>query len=296
MRDGLPETNTKPSSNQEAQRVPPFLKWAGGKRWLAPRLAPSLKHLNGAYIEPFAGSAAIFFHLNPSRAILSDTNQRLIETYKAVRKDPESVQKALTKYQKIHSDEFYYRERSRARRSRHMRAAQFIYLNRTCWNGLYRENLNGEFNVPRGTKNKVVLPDDNWIQIASYLKNSAIICADFERTIKFAGKGDFILADPPYAGPPGTNTFTKYGSRVFSWNDQARLASALKSADSRGATFLVTNTPHTEIRDIFDEFAYTFNVKRHSIISGKPKGRSQTEEIFITNDEKIAKALRNESR
>ena len=119
--------------------------------------------------------------------------------------------------------------------------------------GVSRGNLNGEFNVPRGTKNKVVLPDDNWIQIASYLKNSAIICADFERTIKFAGKGDFILADPPYAGPPGTNTFTKYGSRVFSWNDQARLASALKSADSRGATFLVTNTPHTEIRDIFDE-------------------------------------------
>lgn len=244
--------------------------------------------MEGTFIEPFAGSAAMFFELQPKRAILSDLNARLMETYRAVRSEPQKVEAALKTFQRSHSTEFYYAERSRLRRRRHTRAAQFIYLNRTCWNGLYRENLSGQFNVPRGTKDRVVLPEDDWAAYAELLAQCALVSTDFSRPINWAKEGDFIFADPPYAGPSGSGVFTKYGSKVFTWNDQLRLADMLRRAHHRGVKFLVTNVYSNNFLDIYGGFAEVFSVSRHSIISGLSKGRTTTNETFITNSEAIA--------
>ena len=129
----------------------PIIKWAGGKRWLVESEQLELPDFEGRYFEPFLGGGAIFFHLTPRRAILSDANHRLIDTYTAIKNDWQSVFNELKTLQAKHSKEFYYQERNRIRKMPHTKAAQFLYLNRTCWNGLYRENLNGKFNVPKGT-------------------------------------------------------------------------------------------------------------------------------------------------
>jgi DNA adenine methylase len=155
-------------------QVRPFLKWAGGKRWLLDAPNFHVPQFEGRYIEPFLGGGAIFFHLSPKRAILSDLNGRLIEVYTSIRDDWSSVYIELQRMQKLHCPKFYYEERARERRKPHTRAAQFLYLNRTCWNGLYRENLAGKFNVPIGSKSQVLLPDDDFASASKILSNAVI--------------------------------------------------------------------------------------------------------------------------
>ena len=165
----------------------PFLKWAGGKRWLA---AKKLSHFPGSYAtyyEPFLGSGAIFFALSPKKAVLSDTNSELILTYKAIKSNWRLVLSCLQKHHKSHSKEYYYATRSQIPEDRYQRASRFIYLNRTCWNGLYRVNKEGQFNVPIGTKTNVVTNGDNFALIAERLKNSRLFCFDFRHVIDLAG-------------------------------------------------------------------------------------------------------------
>jgi DNA adenine methylase len=176
----------------------PFLKWAGGKRWLAPQLVKNLPDFSGRYIEPFLGSAAIFFAIRPSDALLSDTNEDLIETYNAIRDDHEQVHDLLKVHQRKHSVEYFYQMRQYRPRERYRKAARFIYLNRTCWNGLYRVNLQGVFNVPIGTKTNVLMATDDWTATSALLKSADIRCQDFEKSIDMAERGDLVFADPPY--------------------------------------------------------------------------------------------------
>ena len=135
----------------------PFLKWAGGKRWLVESGQFSVPCFSGRYMEPFLGGGAIFFSVQPTKAILSDTNERLMEVYEVVRDDVLKFEELLMRHGAKHSKQHYYRERTRRYVTKVERAAQFTYLNRTCWNGLYRENLRGNFNVPLGTKQKVIM-------------------------------------------------------------------------------------------------------------------------------------------
>ena len=135
----------------------PFLKWPGGKRWLVERYPDLLPTKYGTYIEPFLGSGAVYFHLEPRKAILSDANEELIAAYEAIRSDPDVVRRHLRKHNREHNRDYYYAQRDNAPRTATTRAAQFVYLNRTCFNGIYRVNLNGVFNVPIGTKTGVVL-------------------------------------------------------------------------------------------------------------------------------------------
>src|SRR6266852_5391210 len=168
---------------------PPFLKWAGGKRWFVARYLDVLPSQFNRYIEPFVGSGALFFALTPSRAILADLNADLIATYSAIKNDWKRVVGILAEYHKRHSKEFYYLVRSSRPRTLHCRAARFIYLNRTCWNGLYRVNRRGEFNVPVGTKEKVLLDADDFCQASVLLKGASLITSDFESVISRAGRG-----------------------------------------------------------------------------------------------------------
>lgn len=234
----------------------------------------------GRYIEPFLGGGAVFFHLKPEEAILSDVNPRLIEVYQAIREDWQKVEVELRRLHRLHSKEFYYRERSRKRRSLHMKAAQFLYLNRTCWNGLYRENLKGEFNVPIGTKTKVIFEDEDFSEISRALVPAEILACDFEETIFRATDGDLIFVDPPYTTAHNLNGFVKYNQNIFQWSDQVRLRNAITEAVDRGASVVLTNADHESIHRLYDGVGHYFSIRRSSLISGNSEFRRGTSEAL----------------
>jgi len=261
--------------------VKPFLKWAGGKRWLIDSPHLELPEFEGRYIEPFLGSAAIFFHCRPATALLSDINPRLIETYSAIRDNPDLVRRYLVAYQRKHSKEFYYSERGAVRSSPYTRASQFLYLNRTCWNGLYRENLDGKFNVPIGTKSKIFDPEEDLAEVSAILSAAEIVCQDFGDTVAEAQEGDFVFVDPPYTTAHNLNGFVKYNQKIFSWQDQIRLKDAVFAARERGAEVMVTNANHHSILDLYSGAREIIALDRRSVISGPSAGRKSTSELVI---------------
>ena len=260
----------------------PFLKWAGGKRWLSEALASVVEPCRGTYFEPFLGSGAVYFHHLPARAILSDTNSELIECYEAIKFEPKAVQRELAKLAQKDPGDSYYDIRSSKPRSRAKRAARFLYLNRTCWNGLYRVNLKGEFNVPRGTKTQILLPSDNFTATSAALANAELLSADFEVMIDRAGAGDVIFADPPYTVAHNLNGFVKYNQQIFSWSDQIRLAEALGRAAMRGATVISTNADHPEVVALYEANFETRAVERASVIAAASENRRRTTELLIS--------------
>lgn len=257
----------------------PFLKWAGGKRWLLSKIRNMAPSQFETYIEPFLGSGATFFALNPPRAILSDVNCWLIDTYHAVRESPSMVHDALVRHQYLHNKEYYYEIRKLQFDNKAERAAQLIYLNRTCWNGLFRVNLDGKFNVPIGTKLKVLGPEDDFYAWSNALRTAKILNQDFEATISEAKEGDFIFADPPYVTTHSNNGFIKYNQNLFSWDDQIRLADACADAALRGATAIISNASHDSVVSLYaNRGARIDYVDRHSVIaSAGPKRRVITE-------------------
>jgi DNA adenine methylase len=196
----------------------PFLKWAGGKRWFVARYLDLLPSQFNRYIEPFLGSGALFFAMRPRTAILADLNADLIATYVAIQEDWKPVVRILGRYDREHSRKFYYLVRGSRPETLHGRAARFIYLNRTCWNGLYRVNTRGEFNVPVGTKEKVLLDADDFCQASVLLKRATLMASDFGQVVCQAGRGDLIFADPPYVTAHSQNGFLKYNEKLFRSN------------------------------------------------------------------------------
>jgi len=258
--------------------VIPFLKWAGGKRWLVNSNELKLPESFNTYIEPFLGGGAMFLKLSPSKALLSDLNPELINTYSVIRDNPKEVEKRLRALQGQHDKDFYYEIRAKKYRGKIERAVQFLYLNRTCWNGLYRVNLQGQFNVPIGTKEKVVLDTDDFVATSNILKNALLMSCDFEETIERAREGDFIFVDPPYTVQHNMNGFIKYNETLFSWEDQERLLMCLLKAKARGAKILLTNADHESIRDLFSGLGQYRSVSRHSVLAGKSNCRGSTTE------------------
>ncbi|MYF11549.1 MAG: Dam family site-specific DNA-(adenine-N6)-methyltransferase [Gammaproteobacteria bacterium] len=261
----------------------PFLKWAGGKRWLFTDRRFVLPQFGGRYIEPFLGGGAVFFHAQPSRAILGDSNGRLIELYKAIRDDVESFEIHLKKHARRHSRDYYYEVRKKHLRLPTTRAAQFLYLNRTCWNGLYRENLRGEFNVPIGTKETVVFESDDFQAWSDALSTATLLCRDFESVIDDAGAGDFVFVDPPYTVKHNVNGFVKYNQKMFAWDDQVRLREALSRAVTRGVSFMMTNADHESIRGLYAGLGEQRRLFRHSVIAPRPSDRLVSTELLVTN-------------
>lgn len=262
-----------------------FLKWAGGKRWLLSRtdeLLPDMR-ITKRYLEPFLGGGSMFFHLEPQTALLSDINEDLINTYDVLRDRWYDLFEILKKYHKAHCKDFYYRIRSSKPKTPINRAARFIYLNRTCWNGLYRVNQKGEFNVPIGTKKTVIFETDNFEQLSALLKNVQLNVCDFEVTINKAEKNDFIFIDPPYTIKHNLNGFLKYNETIFSWEDQVRLKNAITRAISRGAKVLVTNANHKSIKELYSNCGKMIALDRPSVIAGRPKDRGIYSELAITN-------------
>ena len=259
----------------------PFLKWVGGKRWLPAAYPHCFPISYGRYIEPFVGGGAIFFGLRPQRALLSDANSRLISCYQALKDDWKAVRRHLVEYSQAHSDSFYYRVRGRPQLDEFREAARFIYLNRTCFNGIYRENLKGQFNVPRGSKDAVLLPDDDFEMIATCLQNADLATRDFTVSISAAKRHDFVFVDPPYTVKHNLNGFVKYNQKIFQWDDQIRLRDCVEAAATRGAKIFVTNANHASVRDLYKGIGEIHVLKRRSVIAASSRARGEASEIGI---------------
>jgi DNA adenine methylase len=265
-----------------APRVKPVLKWAGGKQWLSPA-APHLlpKEFSGNYFEPFLGGGAMFFAIEPGRATLSDTNDALIGAYQALSNDTNGVVRLLRRYP--HNEQFYYRIRSRLPRTARSAAAKLIYLNRTCWNGLYRVNRQGQFNTPFGKfKNPTICDRDRLHQAARLLRRARLFVADFERAVEDAREGDFVYFDPPYITGHQGNGFLKYNACLFSWDDQTRLARCAIDLASSGVYVLVSNAEHKAVVGLYRGFQH-YSVTRRSLIGGSQSSRGQVDEALLSS-------------
>ncbi len=271
----------EPNRSGVADSIASPLKWAGGKRWILQELKRHIPPKFDWYFEPFAGGASVFFSLAPSRSALADMNGELITTYQAIRDDYPSVWNDLSAHANRHSTDYYYQVRAELPVTPAKVAARFLYLNRTCWNGLFRVNLRGEFNVPRGTKNEVLLSTDRPEEYARILRNAELCWSDFEMLVDAAGYGDFVYADPPYTVKHNFNGFVKYNESIFSWEDQERLASALRRARRRGAFVIVSNADHPSVRHLYQSDFQIQTVCRASVIAGSAEHRSRTSELLV---------------
>lgn len=261
--------------------VPP-LKWAGGKRWFAANHKNLIPKKFNKYIEPFVGSGALFFDIQPESALLADLNGEIINLYSVIRDKPKELAVKMWQHHRNHDKEYYYKMRSMVCKTDLTKAARTLYLNRTCWNGLFRVNLSGEFNVPKGTKDKVVVETDNFPLLSSVLKDVDLKCQDFEVSIDSAVSGDFLFIDPPYTVAHNNNGFVKYNQNLFSWDDQIRLRNAVLKAVHRGVYVVCTNANHQSVKDLYTDDAFNVQVvARASTISGASKSRGKFEEIVI---------------
>lgn len=272
-------------SDASGTKPVPFLKWAGGKRWFVYNHAELLPAEYKNYIEPFLGAGAVFFHQTPQKAILGDLNIDLINAYIAIKESWEELEASLLDHYIQHCknpDYYYYWLRAEVPCDSVKRASRLIYLNRTCFNGIYRVNRQGHFNVPKGTKDKVIIETDDFKSISKLLANVELLASDFEILIDRATEGDFVFCDPPYTVRHNYNGFRKYNEILFSWADQERLAQALIRAALRGVKVVCTNANHQSVRDLYQGTLFELGVvSRYSRISAENLGRSHFEELVI---------------
>tara|TARA_X000000368_G_scaffold189477_1_gene149437 strand:- start:811 stop:1698 length:888 start_codon:yes stop_codon:yes gene_type:complete len=285
----------------------PFVKWAGGKY----KLANDLKKLihkkfdikKNTYFEPMVGSGGFYFNLAPHNAYLSDINQNLITTYNSIKTDVKALIKKLEEHQKNHNKDYFYEMRDKYNEIKDVNtvdvASLFIYLNRTCFNGLYRENSNGKFNVPIGSyKNPTICDSQNLLKVNKNLQNVNIECHGYEQIINHIKKGDFIYIDPPYI-PLDPTSFTKYSKDDFGIEDHNSLSNFCDELDKLGAYYMLSNSD-TELTEkiyfkinekngqflIFEDehdnrFSDKFLVSR--TIASKAEKREKAKEVVITN-------------
>lgn len=268
----------------DGTRILPFLKWAGGKRWLVSSHPHVFPESYGTYIEPFLGAGSVYFHLQPSKAILGDANEDLIGAYRAIKSDANAVERSLQYRQRRHDEDadYFYQLREREPGDLAQRASRLIYLNRTCFNGIYRVNRRGQFNVPRGTKDAVVMETDDFAAMSLLLKGAELVVSDFEPLINRARRDDLVFADPPYTVLHNYNGFVKYNEVLFSWSDQQRLATALWRAARRGVKVLCTNANHHSVRSLYADDVFTLDeLSRTSRISADASSRKAFEELLI---------------
>ena len=268
-------------------KLRPFLKWAGGKGQLLPELAARLPQSFGAYHEPFVGGGALFFELASrgmlSQAYLSDMNQPLIDTYTAVRDQAAKVISTLRQHQIKHDRDYYYRVRAldSARLSPAGRAARVIYLNKTCYNGLYRENKSGQFNVPLGQYKNPTICDEDTLRAASRaLRGVDVAQRSYTSVLDRVEPGDFVYFDPPYHPLSATSSFTSYDRNGFAEDDQRKLRDVFATLARRGVYVMLSNSDTPLIRELYAGF----NIERvyaSRSINSKANGRGKIAELII---------------
>ena len=270
----------------------PFVKWAGGKGRLIRQLERYFPHSFSTYYEPFLGGGAVFFHLVEGRprfnAILSDINTELINAYDVVKNSVERLIKELRRHEsryKLAPKEYYYQVRAEDPLDDVGRAARLIFLNRTCYNGLYRVNKMGKFNVPFGRyENPSICDRENLLAVSQVLRwsNAKLLAADYRKATKNAGKGDLIYFDPPYQPMSCTANFTSYTDSGFSFDDQIQLRDWFKELDKRGCRVFLSNSSKEEVRTIYRGYSVQ-EVEVLRAISCKADGRKGHTEFIVSN-------------
>lgn len=273
-------------------KAKPFVKWAGGKRQIIDELKKYIPDEFNTYYEPFIGGGALLFELAPKKAVINDSNAELMNVYQVLCDDSKfkKMCRVLNNYEANHSEEFFYEIRNKDknkntfnRLSDYTRAARTIYLNKACFNGLYRVNSKNEFNVPFGKKSKVNTYDgNNLIIVSNYLtmNDIKILNKDFEEVLKDAKKGDFVYFDPPYDSD--NNIFTSYTEEGFGKDEQRRLAKVFKELDQKGVYVMLSNHNTTLINELYKDYhIHVIEAKRNINSNGKKRGK--VEEVIITN-------------
>ena len=269
----------------------PFVKWAGGKGQLLDKFGEVFPEEFNTYYEPMVGAGAVFFELNPEKAVINDINEDLIKTYGIVRDEVNDLIEILKEFEKLHDKEFYYQKRGEFNLIKKENnpdydldlAARFIYLNRTCFNGLYRVNSSGEFNVPMGSyKNPTICNEELLRVVSDRLQDTEIMCGDFKAAVESAGKDDLIYFDPPYDPVSKTSNFTEYTNGGFGDEDQKRLAKTFKKLSDRGVRVALSNSDTDFIRRLYKDFKIQ-KVKASRSINCKSKGRGDVDELIVTN-------------
>ena len=279
----------RPQPSLPSRTPSPFLKWAGGKGRVLPQLQPLLPQGIGRmrHVEPFVGGGALFFSRLPARALLCDINPALIDTYRAVQGDVESVIEHLQHFAAQHSTEFYYLLRRRYNEERDAypveRAAMFIYLNKTCFNGLHRVNRRGEFNVPAGRYAQPKIVDPAGLRAASAaLALAELRCGGFEHLLAWARPGDFIYLDPPYAPRSATSCFTTYAEEGFGNKDQEELSEIYRVLDRRGCKLMLSNSDVPLIRALYANWRID-TIEAARAVNCNAQGRGKVSELVIRN-------------
>ena len=269
----------------------PLLKWVGGKRQILGELISLMPSTYNTYCEPFLGGGALFFALHPSKAIVNDINEELINFYEVVRDDHQALLDIISEYQAKDCEEFFYEIRALDRdvenfkkTSKVVKAARTFYLNRTCFNGLYRVNSKGFFNSPYGKPiYKFIIDTDRFVAMSTYLKEHNItLCSNtYEYVLDKLKKGDFVYLDPPY-DRVSTTSFTSYSKYDFTQADQHRLRLACDKLNERGVKFMLSNSPTDFIVEEFKDYHQSF-VSASRIVNSKVEGRGKVKEIIVRN-------------
>jgi DNA adenine methylase len=271
----------------------PFLKWAGGKRQLLPAIKEYLPVNFTEYYEPFIGAGAVLFSLQPKKSTINDTNSELVNCYQVIKDRPEELLKLCQKHQENNSKEYYYqlREQDRQddfhRRTSVERAARIIYLNKTCFNGLFRVNHSGQFNVPYGKyKNPVIAYPAVIRAISAYLNQAQvhILNGDFEQAVSKAKNGAFIYFDPPYHPLSDTSSFTGYSMNGFGEQEQIRLKEVCDELTKRNCQVLASNSAAPLIKSLYNDPRYKLvEVKATRAINAVASKRGRINELLIYN-------------
>jgi DNA adenine methylase len=280
------EARRQAPHTEDPDQPRPFLKWAGGKTQLLPQLRPLLPPRDriGRYFEPFVGSAALFFALRPRRAVLSDVNRELVSSYRAIKNDVEGVIRELRAH--VYGAEHYYRVRDEVRPaslSPTARAARTIYLNKTCFNGLYRVNRAGRFNVPFGRyTNPSICDADNLRACSLALRHVELAVRDFSDVAKHARAGDFVYFDPPYVPLSDTSDFTSYIPGGFGAAEQQRLAKVFAQLAQSGVHVMLSNSDTPPVRSLYARF-HIHPVLASRSINSKITKRGKVGEVVVTS-------------
>jgi DNA adenine methylase len=269
--------------------VSPVVKWAGGKRQLLPQLTKLLPQKFNVYYEPFVGGAALLTYLYNknliTKAIVSDTNEDLINLYETIKEDPVLLAYELGKLDLTNSSDIYYSARDEFNRSPSFtprKAALFIYLNRFGFNGIWRINFNGNYNVPFGRHINPHIPIEKISEFSKMLKRVTLLNKSFEYATVNAKKGDFVYFDPPYQPISKTSHFTNYTSQGFTIKHQMKLAENFKALDMKGVSIMLSNSAVAEIKELYKGF-YIKNVPANRSINSDASKRTGFEEVIITN-------------
>ncbi len=265
-------------------RLPkPFVKWAGGKGQILFELVSRMPDFKGTYFEPFVGGGALFFFLRPKKAVLQDSNEELIHLYTMVRQETESLIEALSGLQYTKEDYYRIRTEDPAELEPLRRAARTVYLNRTGFNGLYRVNKSGKFNVPMGRYvNPTICDEKNLRACAEALRDTKILSESFETVVSRSKSGDFVYFDPPYVPASKTAYFTAYQSGGFSMADQEKLLAVFRALTEKGVYAMLSNADVPWTREAYGQFKVHV-IKARRNVNSKAEARGPVGELIVTN-------------